>query len=213
MTVIKASRHNVPGRPIAAVVGLDAAYSGPAGLSVLARKPDGAVFLAGWRTGSLREVGTYRWLGDVLGGSEAVCRPGERVVLVAESDAFGGMAVARKLGRGVGAIEGLLLDLNATDPDSTVDVTTTTWRTAIRLADGRGCPKGIGRVVAKQRAIEFVEERYGVAGMPVDAAEATCIATWWSDRDIAQAAERGRTAWGLHSRPVPCTPTGLRRGR
>lgn len=201
---IKAALHCLPNRPIAAVVGLDPAYSGNAGLAILVRPqlPSGAglATLHAYRSCKLLDVATQRWLGDTIA---EVCRPGECVAFVCESDAFGGHAVARKLGIGIGIVQGLLLDLNATDPDGRVDVATSTWRTVVKLPRGRGrIVKGEGRALAKARAVAFAEYRFGLTGMPVDAAEAACIAEWWSINN---------PTWGTHVRPRVSTPTGLKR--
>lgn len=141
-------------------------------------------------------VGIYRWLGDTLA---SVCRPGERVVLVTEADAFGSLTVARQLGIAVGVVEGLLLDLNALDPDTRVDVRTATWRQVL----GKLKPhKGAGRAAQKAAAVAWVKATHGVE-MPHDAAEAVCIAEWW--------ARAHAESWGRHVRPTPVTPTGMRK--
>lgn len=138
-------------------------------------------------------VESQRWLGDRV---SEVCRPGERVVFVAENTAFGGHAVARKLGIGVGVVEGLLLDLNAIDPDSRVDVATNAWRAA---TSGNGG----GRDRAKRRCVAWARAMYGLAEDPaVDAAEAIGIATWWSNAN---------PGWGSHVRPIPALPRGIKR--
>lgn len=125
-----------------------------------------------------------------------VCRPGERVVLVAESTAFGGHAVARKLGIGVGVVEGCLLYINALDPDSRMDVATNAWRAA---TSGNGG----GRARAKRRCVSWARAMYGLTeDPPVDAAEAIGIATWWSNAN---------PTWGTHERPVPALPKGIKR--
>jgi hypothetical protein len=190
----------VRGKPVAAIVALDGAYSGNAGIAVLTRPEPGGSFVHAYRDAPLLNVATQRWLGDQV---NAVCRPGERVVLVAEQDAFGGMGVARKLGIGIGSVEGLLIDLNAMEEDTRVDVTTTTWRTVVELRDGTRIAKGGGRPRAKALAIAYVNERFGLAlqGNNVNAAEAICIGCWY---------DREHPEWGTHVRPVPATPTGMR---
>lgn len=192
--------YHVRGKPIAAVVALDAAYSGRAGVAILTRSEPGGPFVHAYRDAPLLNVATQRWLGDQV---NAVCRPGERVVLVAEQDAFGGMGVARKLGIGIGSVEGLLIDLNAMEEGTRVDVTTTTWRTIIELADGTRVVKGQGRTRAKGLAIAYANERFGLSleGDNMNAAEAICIGCWY-DREYPE--------WGRHVRPIPATPTGMR---
>lgn len=180
-------------RPVAAIVGLDPAYSGPTGLSVLVRTKDGGVKLHAHGSFPALELGIQRWLPDVVA---QVCRPGERVVLVSECDAFGGHAVARKLGIGIGVVQGLLTDLNAIDPDSRVDVSQGTWRKLMP-----GFKHGMGRAAAKACAIKWVESTYKVT-MPADEAEAVVIASWYSKKN---------PKWGLHTRPIPPTPTGLKK--
>jgi hypothetical protein len=175
------------------VFGFDPAYTGPCGIAILTRPtPDVVPIVHAHRSCQITDVATTRWLGDKV---SEVCRPGERIVFVTEDTAFGGHAVARMLGIAVGIVEGLLVDLNALDPDSRVDVATRTWRAALP-----GVGNGGGRTAAKQRAVRWVESAYGIT-MPVDAAEAACIATWWSE---------DHPEWGTHERPIPVTPTGLR---
>ncbi len=185
MPAIHPAAHNRPGRPIAAVVGFDPAYTGPCGFGILTRPdPDKQPVLHSHRTCQITEVATTRWLGDQL---SEICRPGERVLFVTESTAFGGHAVARMLGIAVGYVESVLTDLNAMDPDSRVDVATRTWRAGIGIGNGGG------RAAAKRRAIAWVEAAYGLT-LPVDSAEAVCIASWWSEAN---------PSWGTHSRPTP----------
>lgn len=199
-STIKSPAHNREGRPVAAIVALDPAYSGDMGIAILVRPPSTANGLAihSWRSAPPLSVATQRWVGERV---SEVCRPGERIVLVTESDAFGGQAVARKLGIGVGSIEGLLLDLNAMDPDSRVDVSQGTWRKVIRLADGSRAKKGLGREALKAMARAYVLERFEVS-MPEHAAEAVGVGCWY---DSVQG------EWGKHVRPVPVTPTGMRK--
>ena len=188
---------------VAAVVGLDPAYSGPLGLAVLTKPGKELPVVHANGTFAAMELGIQRWLGDVL---SAVCRPGERVVLVAEQDAFGGCGVARKLGIGIGIVHGLLLDLNALEPSygerGRIDVQSSTWRSV--LPRGARHPKGSAkerRAALKAAAVAYVLERFGL-NLPSDAAEAVCIATWWSEQ---------HPTWGTHVRPIPPTPTGLKK--
>lgn len=104
--------------------------------------------------------------------------------------------MARKLGIGVGVVEGLLLDLNALDSDSRVDVATSTWRAA---TSGNGG----GREAAKRRCVAWARKLYGLSEDPtVDAAEAMGIATWYSNE---------HPDWGTHERPRVALPRGVRR--
>jgi hypothetical protein len=137
------------------------------------------------------DVGVYRWLGDQV---SEVCLPGERVVLVSERDSFGSLSVARQLGIAIGVVEGLLLDLNALDPDSRVDVPTSTWRAMLgahKPSFTADMPKAARRGALKQAAISHVLARFG-ARLPHNAAEAVCIAEWY---------DNAHPGWGAHERP------------
>ncbi len=152
-------------RPVVAIVGLDPSYSkdGAGGLCVL--PVDGRPLHH--RQSRIIDTACARWLGDAVAG---VCAPGTRCILVAESTAFGGAGVARKLGMSVGAIELLLLDLNAIEQDTRIDVATNTWRTELRK-------KLKGAEAWKKAARDYVRKRFGIE-MKTDEAEATVIACW-----------------------------------
>ncbi len=152
-------------RPIVAIVGLDPSYAkdGAGGLCVL--PVDGRPLHH--RQSRIIDTATARWLGDAVAG---VCRPGERCILVAESTAYGGAGIARKLGMSVGAIELLLLDLNAIEPDTRIDVATNTWRTELKK-------RLKGREAWKKAARDYVRARFGLE-MRSDEAEATVMAAW-----------------------------------
>lgn len=211
-------------RPVAALVGLDPAYSGPAGLAVLVRgasmpateRPKQRKARAAWtQTPEAHQEGVYlhahrnapvltaaamRWVGERCA---EVCRPGERIVFASEATAFGSKSVCRKLGIGVGAVEGLLVDLNAIDEESRVDFAAKTWRSLAGIAAGGG------RLKLKERAIRRAEELFGVVGLYDDEAEAACIA-WALHRLMTEdSTKRKLTAWGLHERPTPSMPNGM----
>lgn len=154
-------------RPIVGVVGLDPARVGPGGLAVLPHPTLKPGHVLQHRQGLIVTEATSDWLGEACA---ALCRPGERVLLVCESDAFG-PSIARQLGMAVGAMEMLLLDLHAIEPETRVDVSQATWRRAVFAK----LPKG--RKVLKRAAVAEVERRYGVR-MGEDEAEATLIATY-----------------------------------
>lgn len=103
---------------------------------------------------------------------------GSRAVLVVESDAFG-PSVARKLGIAIGAVEGLLIDINAIVPGTRRDVASVTWRKATLPAGTRGEGRAAAKRAAVGRATAMLKERYGIAvDLPVDAAEALLILEW-----------------------------------
>lgn len=216
-------RFLVGSRPIAGILGMDPAYSGPAGLAVLVRgpvleatvKPRGkaakdyvpvpeahqqGVYLHAHRNAPVLTAGAMRWLGE---RAAEVCRPGERLLFATESTTFGGRDVCRKLGIGVGAVEGLLVDLNAIDEESRLDWACQSWRSAC------GIPKGLGRKRSKLKAIKRAQELFGVE-LYDDAAEAACVA--WATHSAleADALKRGLVSWGLHLRPIPSMPNGMR---
>jgi hypothetical protein len=152
-------------RPVVGIVGLDPAYVGKGGLCVLpnpALKPGAQL---AWRQAQIVDEATFKWLGEACA---ALCRPGERVLLVALNTAFRNRAWG--LGKSVGAIEGLLLDLHATEPETIVEVADTTVRHALGI-------RVKGRDALKRRAVTEVMKRYGIT-IPADAAEATLAATW-----------------------------------
>lgn len=160
-------------RPIVGAVVLDPAYSGPSGLAV--GRWDTTP--ASWQ-GDILTTGATRWLGDAV---TDVCRPGERLVFVAESSAFGGFGVARMLGIAVGAAEGLLIDLNAIEPRTRVDVAAQTWRAALGIRVPR---KGVRGQLARRQALKLqaVERARDIDPhitlREVDRAEALAIWTW-----------------------------------
>lgn len=160
-------------RPIVGAVVLDPAYVGPAGLAVgrWGTSP------ASWQ-GDIFTTSATRWLGDAVC---AVCKPGERLVLVAEASAYGGFGIARMLGIAVGVAEGCLIDLNAVEPRTRVDVMAQTWRggLGIRLPRGGGGAKATRRAGLKLQAVERARDiDPGITMRDVDRAEALCIWTW-----------------------------------
>lgn len=166
-------------RPIVAVVSMDpAGETGECGLCVWGRqdwyfvdasvgseqqRPDAAprAHLPRLWSGNPLSAAAFMWLGTEVA---AACRQAERVLFVAESDAFG-PSVARKLGIGIGALQGLLLDLNAIPPKSRVDVASVTWRDACGVS-------GHGRTSLKARACELAKPYTGGKLVADHAAEA-----------------------------------------
>lgn len=150
-------------RPIAAVVGMDPAYKGDAGLCVWRVGADAP---HEWYSGPAIDARTFMWLGNRVA---EVCEPGTRVVLAVESNAYGS-GIARQLGRAAGAIEGLLVDLNAIESGSVIDVAASEWRRAAGL-------EGVtGRAALKRAAVNKAAEYAGSAtGMDHNAAEATLL--------------------------------------
>lgn len=178
-------------RPIVGVVGMDVAYSGKSGFCVLPHPVLKPGFALQWREGLSITEATSTWLGEACA---SLCRPGERLLFVAEADAFGGQAVARKLGMAVGAIEGLLLDLHAIEPDTRIDAYQATWRRATLTVPatpgGKVRPLPRGRATLKRAAIAEAERRYGIR-MPEHAAEGTLIATWCLERLLEPTTQEG----------------------
>lgn len=148
-------------RPIVGVVGMDAAgETGTCGLCVVSvegRTRD-------WYAGPPVDARTFDWLGKRVA---KLCPPGTRVIMFAESDAFGN-GNGRKLGIGVGAVQGLLLDLNAIAPLSRVDLASRTWRAHAGITV-------VGRAECKAAAVKKAYPYVG-ATIPADGAEAVLIA-------------------------------------
>lgn len=162
-------------RPIVGAVCLDPAYaeSSRSGVAV-GRFDQGENRLADWYKGPISgsfDVFThrfFRWLGDAV---VSVCQPGERLVLVAESTAFG-PSIARKLGMACGCVEGLLIDLNAVEPRTRVDVSERVWRRKLGF-------DGVGRTALKRQALERARDiKPGLRDSEHDEAEALCIWLW-----------------------------------
>ncbi len=172
-------------RPIVGGVSIDPAYSGPCGLAV--RR---------WSTGGgeldrvhvialpVRSLKLFRWLGDAVC---SIVRPGERLQFIAEADAFGGHAVARKLGIAVGIVEGTVVDLNAVPPGDRLDVTTKQWRTVLgrRRLDAVERLKSatVRRKALKEAAVDWAREEFGLE-LVADAAEALAINEWARRRHL-----------------------------
>lgn len=158
-------------RPIVGAVCLDPAY---------AESSRSGVAVGRWgetpvSTG--RDVFThwfFRWLGDAV---VATCRPGERLVLVTESTAFG-PSIARKLGMACGCVEGLLIDLNAVEPRTRVDVSERVWRKQLGF-------DGVGRTALKRQALERARDiKPALEDREHDEAEALCI--WLAAQALVQ---------------------------
>lgn len=172
-------------RPITVIIAMDAAYSGPTGLALA--RIDGTDRGVGGAPPRYTQgpvlAGTdmQRWLG--LQVAELI-KPGERGLLVVESDAFG-PSVARKLGIAIGVVEGLLLDIGAIAPQSRIDVASVTWRSEMGVV-----AKGAGRAAAKRAAVmrmtSTLAERWGIVQpLAVDEAEALFILSWALTRHSA----------------------------
>lgn len=165
-----------PERKLVGVVAVDPAYSGPCGITV--RRFERDVDVAHVVALSVRSPKLFRWLGDVVCAN---CGAGEQLAFVVESDAFGGHAVARKLGIGIGIIEGTLVDMQAVEAETRIDVATQTWRTVLgRMPKGRGLPKSPAarRKALKQAAIDWARETFGFE-LTADAAESLAISEWF----------------------------------
>jgi hypothetical protein len=161
-------------RPVAGVVALDPAVRGDLGLCVWPRGADAPL---DWYAGRAFDHRTTMWLGTTVA---RLCTPGTRVIFTAESNAFGAR-VSRALGRAVGCIEGLLVDINAMAPGTLVDVSAYTWRAHAGIAHVKG------RASLKKAAVEAAA--LWAPGMPVDAAEA-CLLARCVDAEIGKALRR-----------------------
>lgn len=159
-------------RQVAAVVWVDpSTETGRTGIAVCAINATGdeptAIYAYG---GPPMSTVTFRWLGETVA---AVCGQGERVILGAEQDAYAG--VARALGVTVGALEGLLLDLNAVAAGSRVDVQSVTWRNGAGIR-ARGRPAKKAQALAIAKAGGWVRD-----DAQHDEAEAACASVWFAD--------------------------------
>lgn len=169
----------IDARPVVGAASIDPAYSGPCGL-VVRRWSTGTGLLDAGSCIALpvRSPKLFRWLTEAVA---KVCRPGERLAFIAEADAFGGHAVARKLGIAIGIVEGTLVDCNAVAPESRVDVYTSQWRSVLgraRLAKVEQLKSRPARRKAlKAAAVDWARETFGVELAP-DAAEALAINVW-----------------------------------
>jgi hypothetical protein len=169
-------------RPVVGVVFMDpAGVTGTCGLAVVSGHiPSdpawGALVDVPHYAGPPCDQRTFRWLADAV---SKLCRPAApglpygRVIFAAEQDAFG-PSIGRKLGIGIGAIEGTLVDINAIPVNSRVDVSSVTWR---RLA---GMPARQGRKGYKERAIAMAKPYVGGVDIDGNAAEAVLggLAVW-----------------------------------
>lgn len=152
-------------RPIVGAVALDPAYVAATGFAV--GRYDEPSRLRSW-SGSWCSPVTYRRLGDAV---VEMCRPGERLELVVENTAYGAK-VARMFGIVIGAVEATLLDLNAVEPNTRIDVGAGKWRTGLGIT-------GRGRAELKKAAILYARDVYPhVDGRDDNEAEAVCIFLW-----------------------------------
>jgi hypothetical protein len=164
-------------RVVVGSIAVDPAHSGPCGLSV--GRWGGKGFEVVHSTAlQVRSMRLFRWLGEAI---TACVRPGERLLFAAEADAFGGHAVARKLGIAVGIVEGTAVDLNAVAPESRIDVFTRQWRRVLGTKRLAACAthktKAARRRALKAAAVDWALEKFGLELEP-DAAEALAINEW-----------------------------------
>lgn len=104
-------------------------------------------------------------------------KPGDQVLYVAENTAYG-VTAAKSMGRAIGAVESVLIDIGVLQPDQLKYVAANSWR-ARQLPGFR--PKG--KVAAdrrdelKERAVSVVNALYGLGltDDQADAAEAVLI--------------------------------------
>lgn len=164
-------------RPIAGVVWCDASVpgslKGKTGLAVAPIIQGMKAWVPGghdplWMSGAPMSQVTFRWLGDAV---SRVCGKGERIIFAAESDAFGN-GIGRGLGLAIGAMEGLLIDLNAVTPGTRLDVASRTWRAGAGVT-------AVGRPEAKAQAMLLALRLLGTSeGLDHNAAEAVLAACW-----------------------------------
>lgn len=157
-------------RPLVTLIAMDPAYTGDTGLAVIGLEPSGVRGQPEVWAGPARSAECFRWLGETVA---RLTPRGTRAHLVTESDGYG-PGIARKLGIAVGAVEGLLLDLNAIVPGTREDVSSGTWRRA--LWGRSGVPKG--RDAKKAKAQRHALKRWGIPDLGPDASEALCILEW-----------------------------------
>lgn len=159
-------------RPIVGVVAQDPALEGPCGLTV--RRWDAVPECVSI---PVRSVAVFRWLGDAVARA---CRVGERLAFVTERDAFG-PSVARKLGIAVGIVEGLLVDLNAVEAESRIDVVSAHWRTVLGKPTKdtiEAMPAPRRRAAWKAAAVAWAQREFGLE-LTHDAAESLAISEWY----------------------------------
>lgn len=162
-------------RPIRAVVSLDPAGKEPCGLAVRFVEP-GKRYQRGhlpkpawWFQGSVWNAsGLHDELGVLL---YRHLKPGDRVMYVVENTAYG-VRVAKSMGRSIGAIEAILIDLGYLGAQELKYVDATRWRN--RQMPGfkpAGTNANQRRAAWKARAVDSVNALYGL-GLELDQADA-----------------------------------------
>lgn len=174
-------------RPIAGVVFCDpsvpGSLKGKTGIAVVGIGVQVDHYVVGaspkWMSGAPMSQVTFRWLGDAV---SAICGKGERIIFAAESDAFGN-GIGRGLGLAIGAMEGLLIDLNAVTPGTRLDVASVTWRAGAGVSaavKANPDPELSGRENAKAHAVRMATVLLNgiTPGLDHNAAEAVLAACW-----------------------------------
>lgn len=163
--------------PVAAIISLDPAAVGPAGLAVRMTAP-----LIDPQRGRLRAP-EFTFEGCVFSASmhddlteflASRVQRGARVLLVVEDAIYGARTTARHLGRAIGAIESLLNDCNLAEPKDTRYIFPGHWRRTSLPLDAKGNVNVHGREALKQAAQDAVATLYGL-DVGSDLAEAMLI--------------------------------------
>lgn len=155
---------------VAAILSLDPAGVGPSGVAVRTTATLGAATRLTLRypdftyEGNIFETSLHDDLAVFLA---SVVPAGHRVLFVTEDSVFRSMTVARHIGRAIGCLEGLLVDLNLAHPRNTVYVKAGAWRKGIGL-------RGKKRDELKLAARTYVDEWYQ-QGVGEDLAESVGI--------------------------------------
>lgn len=198
----KKSPPSVSPFPISAIVSLDPAAVGPAGLAVRMTAP-----LIDPQRGRLRApeflfegcVFSSTMHDDLTEFLAARIPRGSRVLLAVEDAIYGARGTARHLGRAIGAIESVLNDINVAEPKDTKYVFPAHWRRTSLPLDAKGNVDVHGREELKQAARDAVSTLYGLDVGP-DLAEAILIndhivlarPDLWSGAKPQQSKERKR---------------------
>lgn len=155
-------------RPVGAVLALDPGLR--AGVAV--RSKDLAHCPTVYE-GSVFDRNCFSWITTEL---SRWCTPEHRTAFVVENNAFGGLHIAKSLGKCIGVVEGLLLDIGALRSDEDIiEVAAVTWRPADVVEEA--ARQGGGRIKLKKAAQQFVRCKYGLDLGP-DGAEAVLINDW-----------------------------------
>lgn len=124
--------------------------------------------------GSVYDRDTYSWITQRLSRYSV---PEQRTLFVVENNAYGGLHIAKSLGKCIGVVEGLLLDIGAIQSDEdVVEVAAVTWRPQ-EVLDAAESAAGDRRKALKKAAVRVVFDRYKLALGP-DGAEAVLINDW-----------------------------------